>query len=148
MTNEYPYRGYRVVLTHERRVTIGGIPLQFTNLESAMNWINAKVAREEADVAMFKADQAKADDPAERTWLVEYTARRKRIVYERQTVIVTVTGEQYAKTFGALPGLHVEDGDIEQLAVEHGEPLLEHWVAYKDESEDLDEDNFEVVEKG
>lgn len=87
----------------------------------------------------------------QRTWTVSYTARRKTTIYKRQTVTVEVTEEQLRKYFGTDPG--IEQGrepaemEIEQLAVEHGDPAVDGWETYLDEDEDLDEDHFEITEE-
>lgn len=87
----------------------------------------------------------------QRTWTVSYTARRKTTIYKRQTVTVEVT-EQQLLDYYACDSIDELGGDlpemqIEQIAVEHGDPAVDGWKTYLDEDEDLDEDHFEITEE-
>jgi hypothetical protein len=82
-----------------------------------------------------------------RQWTVSYTAKRKRTIYERQTVTVTVTEKQYYEMFGLpAPADPLTDDGIEMLAFEHGKSDESAWTCYADDSEGLDEDDFEITE--
>lgn len=83
-----------------------------------------------------------------RTWTVNYTAKRKRVVYERQDVTVTFNELEYKETFGPIHRVGLDPMAIEQLAVEKGEKLLDDgaWEPYSADTETLDETDFEVKE--
>lgn len=90
-----------------------------------------------------------------KTWTVSYTARRKRSIYERRTVTVQVTEEQYRQEFGdALKTEFIDPVEIEQLAIQREydglvpESDCGPWETYLKDAEDLNESDFEVEESG
>jgi hypothetical protein len=148
-TTEYNYKGFQVVITDARRVVVSSLRSDlvqgvvdipdFSALDQALRWIDSRLAEVSEVGAVGTATSG-------RSWTVSYTAKRKRLTYEQQTVTVTVTDEQYRKfMFGGDPA-EANQADIEQLAVEHGKPHPLGWSCYSDDVESLDEADFEIVE--
>ena len=83
-----------------------------------------------------------------RTWTVSYTACRKLTRYQRQDMTVTFTEAEYEETFGKIPAAGLDGMEIEQLAVEKGELMLDAdtWETYGDMVEMLDESDFDITE--
>lgn len=81
-----------------------------------------------------------------RTWSVSFTAKRKRVIYERQDVTVTFNELEHAELFDSSDSEGPDQMEIEQLAVEKGETLLDDgaWETYSADTETLDETGFEV----
>jgi len=150
--NEYSYKGFRVVITDTRQVVVSD-PLrkagsdapmpEFAGLMDAMEWISSRTG----EIETIDATCGRSKTAANPGWTVTYTARRKRSVYERQTVTVKLTLDQYRTYFGEdyAPDEEPEHLDLEMLAVEHGVPLALGWDCYLDDAEDLDPGDFEIL---